>query len=469
MLSARTRYAKSGGVHIAYQVVGHGPIDLVWIPSLAHHVELNWENPSVARYLTRLAELTRLIVFDKRGTGMSDRVCTDATLETRMDDVRAVLAAADSERAVICGIGDGGPLAALFAATYPERTAGLVLVNSTPRFVRSGGFTWLPARADHEQYIEDLVAHWSDPTTQDRLLLVASPDMSADDLQPFGRLLRLSVSPGALGQYLSMNLDVDISGVLASIRVPTLVLHRSGVPTMDIRGGRYLAAHIPGARLVELEGRNLAPGVGNVGAVLDELERFLEDVIRLGGEPREDAERVLTTVLFTDIVGSTERASAVGDRAWRDQLLRHHEVVRRELTRFRGTEFDTAGDGFFASFDGPARAIRCARAIVAGVAELGIEVRAGLHTGECELVDDKLAGIAVHIGARVAACASPNEVLGSSTVKDLVAGSGIDFVDRGMTELKGIAGKWGLFAVDPASLGHAESQFARREAVSASS
>jgi class 3 adenylate cyclase len=465
MLSAGTRYAKSGGVHIAYQVVGDGPIDFVWIPSLAHHVELNWENPSVARYLTRLAELTRLIVFDKRGTGMSDRVGNDATLETRMDDVRAVLAAANSLHAVICGIGDGGPLAALFAATYPERTSGLVLVNSTPRFVRSAELTWLPARAEHEQYIDDLVERWSDAATQDRLLLQASPDMTADDLLPFGRLLRLSVSPGALGQYLRMNLDVDVSGVLASIRVPTLVLHRSGVPTMDVRGGRYLAAHIPGARLVELEGRNLAPGVGNVDAILDELELFLDDVVRLRAEPREDAERVLATVLFTDIVGSTERAATVGDRAWRDQLLRHHEVVRRHLTRFRGTEFDTAGDGFFASFDGPARAIRCAGAIVADVAELGIEVRAGLHTGECELMDGKLAGIAVHIGARVAACAASNQVLVSRTVKDLVAGSEIEFLDRGMAELKGVSGKWGLFAVDLASLANAGSRSGVREVV----
>jgi class 3 adenylate cyclase len=334
--------------------------------------------------------------------------------------------------------------------------------------VRSGFFSWLPARADHEQYIEDLVEHWSDPATQDRLLLAASPDMSADDLAPFGRLLRFSVSPGALAQYLRMNLDVDVSGVLGTIRVPTLVLHRSGVPTMDIRGGGYLAAHIPGAQLVQLDGRNLAPGVGDVNAVLDELERFLEHVVAMQGEPREDNERVLATVLFTDIVGSTARAAAVGDRAWRDQLLRHHEAIRRELTRFRGTEFDTAGDGFFASFDGPARAIRCASAIVADVAELGIEVRAGLHTGECELVDGKLAGIAVHVGARVAACASPNEVLVSSTVKDLVAGSEIEFVDRGITELKGITGKWNLFAVDLASLPRAESRFAGRAVLNSS-
>ena len=451
LVNARTNYAKSGGVHIAYQVVGDGPVDLVWIPSLAHHVELNWENPSVARYLTRLAELTRLIVFDKRGTGMSDRICDDATLEIRMDDIRAVLSASRSERAVVCGIGDGGPLAALFAATYPDRTSGLVLVNSTPRFVRSATFPWLPTRADHEQLIDDMVSGWSDPSTQDELLLSASPDMSPEDLQPFGRLLRLSVSPGALAQYLRMNLDVDVSGILGSIRVPTLVLHRSAVPTMDVRGGRHLGEHIPGARLVVLDGRNLAPGVGDVEPILDELGRFLETAVLPRPHVADEPERVLATVLFTDIVGSTAQAVEIGDRAWRDRLVEHHDLVRKELLRYRGTEFDTAGDGFFASFDGPARAIRCASAIVAAVRSLGLEVRVGLHTGECELVDGKLAGIAVHIGARVAACAAPSEVLVSSTVRDLVAGSELAFADRGSTELKGIPGEWHLFAVEPAA------------------
>ena len=450
-MATGTRYARSGEVHIAYQVVGDGPLDLVWIPSLAHHVELNWENPSVERYLARLAAVSRLIVFDKRGTGMSDRFCGDATLEIRMDDIRAVMAAAESERAVVCGIGDGGPLAALFAATYPERTAGLVLVNSTPRFVRSALFPWLPARGEHEELIEETVDGWSDPATQDDLLLRASPDMEESDLRPFGRLLRLSVSPGALRQYLRMNLDVDICGILDSIRVPTLVLHRESVPTMDVRGGRYLADHIPTARLVTLEGRNLAPGVGDVDAVVDELARFLEDIQSSSGDDEgEESERVLATVLFTDIVGSTAHAAAIGDRAWRDRLREHHEIVRRELTRFRGREFDTAGDGFFASFDGPARAIRCAIAIVARVSEVGLDVRAGLHTGECEPVEGKLAGIAVHIGARVAAHAGPGEVLVSSTVKDLVAGSDLQFVDRGVTELKGIPGDWRLFCVEHA-------------------
>ncbi len=291
----------------------------------------------------------------------------------------------------------------------------------------------------------------SDPSTQDELLLSASPDMSAADLQPFGRLLPLSVSPGALAQYLRMNLDVDVSGILASIRVPTLVLHRSAVPTMDVRGGRYLGEHIPGARLVVLDDRNLAPGVGDVEPVLDELGRFLETVVLPRPQIADEPERVLATVLFTDIVGSTAQAAAIGDRAWRDRLMEHHDLVRKELLRYRGTEFDTAGDGFFASFDGPARAIRCASAVVAGVKSLGLEVRVGLHTGECELVDGKLAGIAVHIGARVAACAAPSEVLVSSTVRDLVAGSEIAFADRGSTELKGIPGDWHLFAVEPAA------------------
>jgi class 3 adenylate cyclase len=276
--------------------------------------------------------------------------------------------------------------------------------------------------------------------------------MAESDLRPFERLLRLSVSPGALRQYLRTNLDVDVCGILDSIRVPTLVLHRDSVPTMDVRGGQYLADHIPTAHLVTLEGRNLAPGVGDVEAVVAELERFIDDVRSSpNGDGAEETDRVLATVLFTDIVGSTAHATAIGDRAWRDRLREHHEIVRRELTRHRGKEFDTAGDGFFASFDGPARAIRCANAIVERVSEIGLEVRAGLHTGECEPVEGKLAGIAVHIGARVAAHAGPGEVLVSSTVKDLVAGSDLEFVDRGVTALKGIPGEWRLFAVDPKS------------------
>jgi class 3 adenylate cyclase len=441
-----TQYARSGEVHIAYQVVGEGELDLVWIPSLAHHVELSWENPPVARFLVRLMELGRLLLFDKRGTGMSDRVSSDTTLETRMDDIRAVMDAAGSQRAVVCALGEGGPLAMLFAATYPERTDGLVLINSSPRLVRSAEFPWLPSRGEQEQNIEKMMRTWGDPV-QRELLAMGNPDMAEDERMAFSRALRLSVSPGALRDYMRMNLDVDVRGVLDSIRVPTLVLHRTELARLDIRGARYLAEHIRGARLVELPGRNIAPAIGDAEALFAEIERFCGDIQSGEWEPAEP-DRMLATVLFTHIVGSTDRMAELGDRGWRDLLEGHHTVVRRQLSRFRGIEMDTAGDGFFARFDGPARAIHCAQAITDGVRELGIQLRAGLHTGECELADGKVAGIAVSIGARIAAAAEPGEVLVSSTVKDLVAGSGLAFEDRGAHELKGVPGKWRLYAVE---------------------
>jgi class 3 adenylate cyclase len=443
----QTRYARSGDVHIAYQVVGDGPLDLVWIPSLAHHVELNWENPVVDRFLTRLSKLGRLIVFDKRGTGMSDRLSNDTTLETRMDDIRAVMDAAESTRALIMALGDGGPLAMVFVATYADRTLGLVLMNTAPRFVRSPEFPWLQSRRDYGQRVDDIVRRWAEPDAFDELLVSGSPDMTKDEQRAFARVVRLSVSPGAFRDYLRMNLDVDVCGVLPSIRVPTLILHRKEVAPQDVRSARYLADRIAGARLVELSGRNFAPGVGDQEALFAELERFVDDVVSGKWEAAEP-DRVLSTVLFTDIVGSTTRAAELGDAAWRTLLTSHHELVRRELGRYRGTELDTAGDGFFASFDGPARAIRCACAVVSGVRDLDLEVRAGLHTGECELVEGKVGGIAVHIGARIASLAAPGEVLVSSTVRDLVAGSGITFADRGSSELRGIPGEWRLFAAE---------------------
>jgi len=441
-----TQYAKSGEVHIAFQVVGEGRLDLVWIPSFAHHVELSWENPPVARILIRLAELGRLVVFDKRGTGMSDRVSSDTTLETRMDDIRAVMDAADSERAVVCALGEGGPLAMLFAATYPERTEGLVLINSSPRLVRSAEFPWLPSRGEQEQSIEEMVRKWGSPA-QRELLSIANPDMTEDERTAFARVLRLSVSPGALRDYMRMNLDVDVGGVLGSIRVPTLVLHRTELTRLDIRGARYLAEQIPSARLVELPGRNFAPAVGDADALFAEIERFCAE-IRSGEWEELEPDRMLATVLFTDIVGSTDMMAELGDRGWRKLLDGHHTAVRRQLSRFRGIEMDTAGDGFFARFDGPARAVLCAQAITDDVRKLGIQLRAGLHTGECELADGKVAGIAVSIGARIAAAAMPGEVLVSSTVKDLVAGSGLAFEDRGTHELKGVPGKWRLYAAE---------------------
>jgi class 3 adenylate cyclase len=441
-----TQYARSGEVHIAFQVVGEGELNLVWIPSLAHHVELSWENPPVARFLVRMAELGRLVVFDKRGTGMSDRVSSDTALETRMDDIRAVMDAAGSERAVVCALGEGGPLAMLFAATYPERTDGLVLINSSPRLVRSAEFPWLPSRGEQEQNLENSILQWGKPA-QEELLALGNPDMTEADRTAFARMLRLSVSPGAMRDYMRMNLDVDACGVLDSIRVPTLVLHRTELQRLDIRGARYLAEHIRGARLVELPGRNLAPAVGDAEALFAEVERFCADIQSGEWEPAEP-DRMLATVLFTDIVGSTDKMAELGDRGWHKLLDGHHTAVRRQLSRFHGIEMDTAGDGFFARFDGPARAVRCAQAITDDVRKLGIQLRAGLHTGECELADGKVAGIAVSIGARIAAAAMPGEVLVSSTVKDLVAGSGLAFEDRGTHELKGVPGEWRLYAAE---------------------
>jgi class 3 adenylate cyclase len=292
-----------------------------------------------------------------------------------------------------------------------------------------------------------MVRRWAEPEEYDESLLRGSPDLTEDERLAFGRVIRLSVSPGALRNYMRMNLEVDVCGVLQSIRIPTLVLQRTEIEQMDVRISRYLADHIAGARLVELPGRNFAPSVGDQEALVAEVERFVAE-IQADKWQAAEPDRVLSTVLFTDIVGSTERAASLGDRAWRDLLQQHHELVRRELVRHRGQELDTAGDGFFASFDGPARAIRCGCAVVEAVRELDLEVRAGLHTGECEVLDGKVGGIAVHIGARVASQAAPGEVLVSSTVKDLVAGSGIAFADRGTVELKGLPGKWSLFAVD---------------------
>jgi len=444
-----TRYATSGDVNIAYQVVGDGPLDLVFIPSLTHHVELVWENPPQARFFERLASMGRLLLFDKRGTGMSDRFVGAPTLETRMDDIRTVMDAAGSERAALIGLGDGGPLAALFAATYPERTIGLVLIQTAPRFVRSPEFPWLPTRAEREQEIEEAVRTWADREAAAKRVGGGSPSATEEERQGFGRVMRLSVSPGAAAVYLRLNMDVDISDVLPLIRVPTLVVQRTEIPGLDIREGRYFAEHIPGARLVELPGRDFAPQLGDTERLLGVLDEFLSEVAA-GGEWQSEPDRVLATVLFTDIVGSTSRAAELGDSAWRELLHRHHDAIRGELGRFRGHEVDTAGDGFFATFDGPARAIRCACAIRDSLRDLDLEVRAGLHTGECERDGHRVTGIAVHIGSRVAAMAGPGEVLVSRTVKDLVAGSGIELDDRGEHELKGIPGDWQLFSVETA-------------------
>jgi class 3 adenylate cyclase/pimeloyl-ACP methyl ester carboxylesterase len=445
-VESETRYAKSGNVSIAYQVTGRGPPDLVYGPAISH-LELAWDNASTAAFFEQLGSMCRLIRFDLRGTGMSDRVAGVPTLETRMDDIRAVMDAAGSERAVVFGLGDAGPLGILFVATYPERAAALVLMNSSPRFSRNPELPWLRTQAEAQLVAEQFERHWGEPAFMAQFLRSNNPSATDADLREGARLLRTSVSPGSAAAYVRMNDDVDVCDVLPLIRVSTLVLHRKGGGGWDVRSGRYLAQHIGGARLVELPGADFSPQIGEQGQLLSELERFLADVAE-GKTALLEPDRVLATVLFTDIVGATARAAQLGDRAWRELLQRHHEAVRAQLGRFRGREIDTAGDGFFATFDGPARAIHCACAIRDSLGELGLEARAGLHAGECELLDGKVGGIAVHIGARVVAQAQPGEVLVSSTVKDLVAGSDIAFMERGVVELKGVPGEWRLYAVD---------------------
>jgi pimeloyl-ACP methyl ester carboxylesterase len=440
-ITPETKYAKSGDVYIAYQVVGDGPRDLVFVPPFVSHVEIYWEEPSLVRFFHRLASFSRLILFDKRGTGLSDRVAPTALpdLEQRMDDVRAVLDAVGSQRATLFGPSEGGPMSALFAATYPERTTGLILYGTFASTIRDTTYPWAMDPDERRRMIDAIPQTWGQGLYVD----VLAPSLSADHRfrHWWARLERLGASPGAAMALRRMNGHIDLRSVLPAIRVPTLVLHRSGDRDSSVEEGRYVAAQIPGATFVELRGIDHLPWVGDQDAVLDEVEEFLTGV-RQGPAP----DRVLATVLFTDIVSSTERAVALGDQGWRHLLESYYRVVRHELARFRGREVDTAGDGFLATFDGPARGIRCACTTRDAVRTLGIEIRAGLHTGECEVMGDKLVGIAVHIGARVAAIAEPGEVLVSSTVKDLVSGSGLHFVERGTHSLKGVPGAWRLFA-----------------------
>jgi class 3 adenylate cyclase/pimeloyl-ACP methyl ester carboxylesterase len=443
-----TRYAKSGDVNIAYQVLGDGPVDVVYVPGWVSNVELNWEEPNLARFLRRLASFSRVIMFDKRGTGLSDRVQTDdlPTLEERMDDVRIVMDAVGSERAALVGTSEGGPMCALFGATYPERTSAVVMFGSYARGMPEGDYAWGASRrittpATLEATIRGAIKHWGEPV---ELLGMWGPSLAQDERRRawFARYLRMSASPTAAAALVRMNVAVDITHILPAIQVPTLLLHRADDTLIDPRGSRYMAERIPGAKYVELPGAEHLWFFGDQDAVLDEIEEFLT-----GARQAVEHDRVLATVMFTDIVGSTERAASMGDRGWRELLSSHEEVVRGELERFRGQEVKTLGDGFLATFDGPARGIRCARAICERVEGLGIQVRAGLHAGECELRNGDVTGIAVHTAARVSSEAGAGEVLVSSTVKDLVAGSGIEFADRGTHSLRGIPGEWRLFSV----------------------
>jgi len=437
----QTKYAKSGDVHIAYQVFGDGPVDLVVVPGWASNVEGWWNLPLKAAFYERLASFCRLVIFDKRGTGTSDRVPINElpTLEQRMDDVRAVMSAARLERAVLLGYSEGGPMSLLFAATYPERTIALILHGTFAKMEWDDSFG--SSLADTPEQLETMIEErWAEGFPG---LEVWAPSLAdkEENRQAFARYWHSAASPSAAIGLIRMNWQIDVRPVLPTIRVPTLILHRVDERAIGVGHSRYLAENIPGAKFVEMPGVDHLLFAGDHEAIAGEIEEFLT-----GSRQTPVPDRVLATVLFTDIVGSTKRATELGDSGWRSLLDRHHDLVRRELSRFRGHEVDTAGDGFFATFDGPARAIRCALSIIQALRQAGIEIRAGVHTGECETMGAKIAGIAVHIGARVMATASAAEVLVTSTTKDLVAGSGIQFSDRGVHALKDLPGEWRLFA-----------------------
>jgi class 3 adenylate cyclase len=441
-MTPETRYARSGNLNIAYQVIGEGTLDLVYVPGWVSNVELMWDEPAHERFLRRLASFSRLILFDKRGTGLSDRVPHDQlpTLEERMDDIRAVMDAANSGRAALFGFSEGGNLCVLFAATYPERTAALVTFGIFAKRIWSPDYPWAPTPEARQREFELVEREWG----RDMDLATLAPTVASDEgfKQRLATYFRRSASPGAAVSLLRMNTEIDTRAVLPTIRVPTLVLHRTGDLESHVEEGRWIASRIPGARFGELPGEDHLPWVGDQNSMLDEIQQFLT-----GERPTPEPDRVLSTVLFTDIVGSTERAAEMGDRDWRELLDSHHRLVRRELERFRGREVDSAGDGFLAAFDGPARAVRCAMAARDAVSALGLRIRAGLHTGEVELAGENIRGIAVHVGARIASMAGKGEVLVSSTVRDLVAGSGLEFDDRGPHGLKGVPGEWRLYAV----------------------
>ena len=438
-MDPKTRYARSGDVHIAYQVVGEGPIDLVYVPTWISQFEHYWEEPRVAQFFQRLASFSRLIMFDRRGCGMSDPMPHAPSLEEQMDDVVAVMDAAGSERAAVFAQFEAGAMAALFAATHPERTTALMLYEATPRASWAPDYDWAMRKEDRNAYLEPGMPTWGDGSR----LLALAPRSGQDPRfrRWFARLERLSASPATATALLRMHGEVDVRSVLPTIRVPTLVLHREGDQFIDARHSRHLVDNIPGARYVALPGDEALTFAGAADELLDEIEEFLT-----GARPTPDSERILATVMFSDIVDSTTRAAELGDRRWRDLLESIEATVMSELRRFRGRAVKNMGDGFLATFDGPARGIRCATAIRDEARRFDLEVRSGLHTGEIEVMGDDVSGLAVHIGARVSAIAAPGEVLVSGTVKDLVVGSGIAFEDRGVRELKGVPGEWRLFA-----------------------
>ncbi|MGA9103177.1 adenylate/guanylate cyclase domain-containing protein [Aeromicrobium sp.] len=436
----RTRYARSAGAHIAYQTVGDGPIDVVMIPGFVSNVEHYWDMPVVPEIFEQFAGFSRLIIWDKRGTGLSDPVSAVPTLEERVDDLCAVMDAAGSEHAALWGVSEGGPMSLMMAASHPDRVSSLVLYGTTPRFSRADDFPHGWDTAKTEAMLHAIEESWGDGG----LLSYFGPSVADDPVarRIWARYERAGASPGMARAVIEALAAIDVRSLLPSVRVPTLVLHRTGDLVATIEGARLIADRIPDSRIVEFDEVDHAPMFGDSQALVDEIEEFLT-----GTRSERVVDRVLATVLFTDVVGSTERAAAMGDSSWRRLIERHDDIVRDLLRRYRGREIKTMGDGFLATFDGPARAIACSVSLERAVHELGIEIRAGLHTGECERMGDDVGGMAVNIGARIAALAGPGEVLVSSTVKDLVVGSPIVFAERGVHELKGVPGSWQLFAI----------------------
>lgn len=439
-MTPETSYAKSGDISIAYQVLGNGALDLVYVMGWVSNIEYYWQESMMNHFLKRLSSFSRLIVFDKRGTGLSDKVTDLPTLEQRMDDVRAVMDAVGSKRAALFGVSEGGPMSALFAATYPERTSALIMYGSYAKRIWSDDYPWAPTPEQRQVFYDALKSGWGGVVDLDTL----APSVMNDERfrQWWASYLRHSASPADALALAKMNTEIDIRHVLKAIHVPTLIMHRKGDRDSSIEESRYMARQIPHAKFVELPGPDHLPWVGDSEKLLNEIEIFLTGELH-----PVHPDRILATCLFTDIVGSTETAQSLGDERWRHLLQSHNEIVRNQLRHFRGREVKTTGDGFLATFDGPARAVRCACAIRDELRRIGLEIRAGLHTGECEIMDDDIGGISVHIAARIMSKASAGEVFSSSMVKDLVSGSGIEFQSKGLFSLKGIPGNWEIYSV----------------------
>jgi len=437
----KTKYARSGDVRIAYQVTGNGPFDVVWAPGTMSHLDLDWEIPQRALFFERFSEFCRLIRFDKRGTGLSDRPVQMATLEERTDDIRAVMDDVDIERANIFGVSEGSSMACLFAATYPQRVNSLLVWGAQARWIASPDHPWGQTQEQHDQMIAMIDNDW--PSFE----YITGPgagvgkDTDPAFIESISRYMRAAANPSAVRAYEQMNGQIDTRPILPSIQAPTLVMNRTGDPCSNVEAARDMASRIPGAKFKEYPGNSHSMMLDDMETVLSDIQEFIT-----GERPIDSSDRVLATVLFLDIASSTERAAELGDTPWRNLLNSYYAIVRKELARFRGKEINTTGDAFLATFDGPARAVRCALAISIAVRQLGIEVRAGVHTGECELMGDNVGGIAVHTGARIMAKSEPGSVLVSGTVKDLVSGSGINFQDYGVHQLKGIPGEWRLFS-----------------------